>query len=326
MDARSSVHIVSHGPGCLDGLVSAVVLARTLETDHLSIEFPAPRDIDFTLRNFSPRRPEHTELWVTDISWANPETSAHLAKLIDAGMALYWMDHHKSALDRIRKQGLGVEPTDYVLDMDRCGSKIVWDYLRARTDPGSDDAHELAELEPLVSLTDDVDRWLLQIDGSRDVALAISALSQDDAFDVLMDLDADLSWPANFRRAQERVRKEIVTSLELAVSTQRIGNASSPRGPIPIVVAECIGYSGEVADRWKADFSKAVFALFDRRAQAVSLRRCDDCPVDLSTLAAAFGGGGHAAAAGFDPPTTIRGMPAIVQAIVEQLDQQGASL
>lgn len=321
MQTRPRVHVVSHGPGCLDGLVSAVVLARSLETVELTFDFPAPRDIDFTLRNFSPRQPQNSELWVTDISWSAPETNEHLASLVDQGLSLFWMDHHKSALDRIKRDGMGVEPTEYVLDMERAGCRIVWDFLAARTRPGSEAAEELAELRPLVMLADDVDRWILEVSGSRDIALAISAMQQDQAFDALMEIDADLRWTRSVKSAMARVRKEIALSVELAESTQIVSDDAN--ADVLVVAAECIGYSGEVAERWKAQFPRTVFALLDRRAQAVSLRRSTDCPVDLSELAASFGGGGHAAAAGFDLAQELRNPTAIARAVTNQLNKGG---
>jgi nanoRNase/pAp phosphatase (c-di-AMP/oligoRNAs hydrolase) len=61
----------------------------------------------------------------------------------------------------------------------------------------------------------------------------------------------------------------------------------------------CIGYSSEVASKLYEGQSRTVIALFDLRSLGVSLRRSADCDVDLSELARYFGGGGHAAAAGF---------------------------
>jgi nanoRNase/pAp phosphatase (c-di-AMP/oligoRNAs hydrolase) len=68
---------------------------------------------------------------------------------------------------------------------------------------------------------------------------------------------------------------------------------------IRIRSACCMGYSSEVASRLYEGQHRTVIALFDLRSLGVSLRRSTDCEVDLSELARSFGGGGHAAAAGF---------------------------
>jgi nanoRNase/pAp phosphatase (c-di-AMP/oligoRNAs hydrolase) len=70
-------------------------------------------------------------------------------------------------------------------------------------------------------------------------------------------------------------------------------------GGIKVRSACCFGYSSEVAAALYAGQTRTVVALFDLRSQGVSLRRSADSEVDLSALARVFGGGGHAAAAGF---------------------------
>ncbi|TMA94068.1 MAG: hypothetical protein E6J70_17625, partial [Deltaproteobacteria bacterium] len=61
-------------------------------------------------------------------------------------------------------------------------------------------------------------------------------------------------------------------------------------------------HPSEVADAWRKERRNAVFALYDAKSLSVSLRRSPDCEVDLSRLASALGGGGHAAAAGAELP------------------------
>jgi nanoRNase/pAp phosphatase (c-di-AMP/oligoRNAs hydrolase) len=81
----------------------------------------------------------------------------------------------------------------------------------------------------------------------------------------------------------------------------------------------CIGYSSEVASRLYEGQSRTVIALFDLRSLGVSLRRSADCDVDLSELARHFGGGGHAAAAGF-AVSEVKRSPA--ERLVEILGQR----
>jgi nanoRNase/pAp phosphatase (c-di-AMP/oligoRNAs hydrolase) len=82
-------------------------------------------------------------------------------------------------------------------------------------------------------------------------------------------------------------------------------------GDVTLVVAVCDGHPSEVADAWGKVAKQTVFALYDGKSLAVSLRRSPDCTVDLSHIAAALGGGGHAAAAGCELPdlrTTLAGL------------------
>ena len=72
-----------------------------------------------------------------------------------------------------------------------------------------------------------------------------------------------------------------------------------------MIAAVCDGYPSEIADRWGKEFSRSVFVLFDLQSAAISYRRSPDCDVDLSAVAAAFGGGGHPAAAGCEMPELL---------------------
>src|SRR5262249_36861044 len=78
-------------------------------------------------------------------------------------------------------------------------------------------------------------------------------------------------------------------------------------GEVTLVTAVCDGHPSEIADAWGKQARNAVFALYDAKSLAVSLRRSPDCTVDLSHVAGALGGGGHAAAAGCEPPEPRRG-------------------
>ena len=74
---------------------------------------------------------------------------------------------------------------------------------------------------------------------------------------------------------------------------------------VQVVGAVCDGYPSEIADRWGRESPNAVFVLFDLRSGAISYRRSPDCAMDLSAIAAAFGGGGHPAAAGSEMPELL---------------------
>ena len=95
-----------------------------------------------------------------------------------------------------------------------------------------------------------------------------------------------------------RVGDEIARSLAVA----RASRVERRVGDVLVVAAVCDGHPSEVADAWGKETPHAVFALWDAKSLAVSLRRSPDSTVDLSQIARALGGGGHAAAAGCEVP------------------------
>src|SRR6185295_18778710 len=124
------VDIVSHGPNCLDGVTAAVAVARFHAGDEVVARFAGNNEIDAVLREVRPVR--DGELWITDISWREKETDAHLRALAAGGMRIYWIDHHRTALERFRTGAIDVPFTDRVLSEEYAASRLTYEYLGRR--------------------------------------------------------------------------------------------------------------------------------------------------------------------------------------------------
>lgn len=290
------ITLVSHGPNCLDGLTCAVVAARYFTGRRFEPIFASNREIDEVLQRYDPTHPEDEELWITDISWRESATDLHLDGLVARGLRLYWVDHHRTAIERRAEGYLAVRFTEFVLDETYAASRLLFEYLSRRPTASGDSSGALATSRALVMLADDVDRWILALDGSRRLALTVRAMEQHDAYRALLAMGPDAKLNADLEEAAARVDDELAATFVVAEETRQAIEVPS-RG-VTLVAAECDGYAGEVADRWNSQFRRAVFALYDHRSGGISLRRTPDCDVDLSRLAAAFGGGGHPAASG----------------------------
>ena len=318
MPESRRVTVVSHGPNCLDGLTCAVVAARYFIGRRFEPIFASNREIDDVLRAYDPTHPDDEELWITDISWRDSSTDLHLNSLARRGLAIYWIDHHKTAIDRRAEGKLNVKFSDFVLDDAFSASRLLFNHLRARAAAREESKPELLALEKLVLLADDVDRWVLDIQGSRELALAMRAMNQQDAYRALLALDSNLTYTPEIERALKRVQDELKRTFSLAEATRHI--AELPARGVTVVAAECIDYAGEVADRWSKTFAQTVFALYDHRSAGISFRRTPDCTVDLSRLAGVFGGGGHPAAAGCQITTIgVNRASEIARKVVEAL-------
>lgn len=297
------VTVVSHGPNCLDGLTCAVVAARHFLGREFQPIFASNRHIDESLRRYSPANPDREELWITDISWRDDETTQHLNNLVDRGLELHWVDHHKSALEAREAGKLQARFTDYVLDMKYAASRLLYEELMRRDAEKGLRNPDLTSLHNLVMTADDNDRWILAVEGSRELALTVRAMEQQEAYRALLEMNSDLAYGPELRRAWDRVQNELASTFKLAEATCTLREVSS-RG-VTVCACECDGYPGEIADRWKVRHTNTVFALYDRRGGGISFRRTPDCRIDLSRLASHFGGGGHEAAAGCE--TSVSG-------------------
>lgn len=304
------VHIVSHGPNCLDGVAAAVAVARYHEPHaEVTARFASNSEIDGVLQAFRPEPGADTQLWITDISWRQPETDRHLRGLVDAGLRVVWIDHHRTALERVRAGLVDVPFADRVLSEEFAASRLVYEYLKARGDAPAG----FASLAPFIAMADDNDRWLHGIPGSRELAWTVRSLGED-AYPELLRVDESVTYTPRMREARARVEAEIARSFEVAEASR----VEHRVGAVTLVAAVCDGHPSEIADAWGKKTPNAVFALYDAKSLAVSLRRSPDCTVDLSRLAAGLGGGGHAAAAGCEVPELRKVLAEAVAARVRE--------
>ena len=309
---QTLVQIVSHGPHCLDGVAAAVAVAR-YHADHAEVvaRFAANSEIDATLRGLDPAPGRDTELWITDISWREPETDAHLRRLAAAGVRIHWIDHHRTALERVRAGKVDVPFHEQVLSEEFAASRLVYEHLARRLAAEGRSAPRFTAFAPVIAMADDNDRWLHRVPGSRQLAWTVRTLGPD-AYDELLGIDERVTYSPRMQEARARVEAEIARSFAVAESSR----VEQPCGQVTLVVAVCDGHPSEIADAWGKQAANTVFALYDARSLAVSLRRSPDCDVDLSRVAGALGGGGHAAAAGCELPDVRRALAEAVAARV----------
>jgi oligoribonuclease NrnB/cAMP/cGMP phosphodiesterase (DHH superfamily) len=315
---RPLIQIVSHGPHCLDGTVAAVAVARYFEgRADVVAQFAGNSEIDAVLRTIDATPGRENELWITDISWRERETDAHLRALATAGVRLYWIDHHRTALERVARGLVDVPFTDRVLNEEYAASRLTYEYLARRLATEGRSAPRFEAFEPVVRMADDNDRWLHRVPGSRELAWVVRTLGPD-AYPDLLAIDADVTYTPRMEAARKRVAAEIARSF-------RVANASRVErrvGGVTLVAAVCDGHPSEIADRWGRETPNAVFALYDAKSLAVSFRRSPGCTVDLSRLAADLGGGGHAAASGCELPDLRTELARLVAAkVAERLHQ-----
>jgi oligoribonuclease NrnB/cAMP/cGMP phosphodiesterase (DHH superfamily) len=315
-----TIHIVSHGPHCLDGVAAAVAVARFYEGDRIIPRFSGPPQVDGVLRAVDPARSDAYELWITDISWREEATDDHLRALAERGVRIYWFDHHRTAINRYRAGAVRVPFAGHVVSDEFAASRLVYDYLSRRLRAEGRERARFHDLAHLIALADDNDRWLHQVPGSRTLALVVRALGEG-SYEELLHIGADVAYTPRMAAAERRLEAELARTFQIADATR---TEQRLRDGTVLVAAVCDGHPSEVADRWGKKTPRAVFALFDAKSLTVSLRRSPDCDVDLSRLAERLGGGGHAAAAGCELPqvrnTLARAVATSVAAAIDRDD------
>ena len=74
------VHVVSHGPHCLDGVAAAVAVRATARPPRCALTSGNPK-INEILCGLKMTSRSPTRSWITDISWTAPEADAYLRRL-----------------------------------------------------------------------------------------------------------------------------------------------------------------------------------------------------------------------------------------------------
>ena len=298
------VHIVSHGPYCLDGVAAAVAVARYRADARLIPHFSGNEHINDVLRTIGPDvAPSGSELWITDISWTAKETDAHLRDLADRGVKIFWFDHHRTALKRYAAGDINVPFTAHIVSEEFSAARLVYQYLEEQLAKAKRVNPHFTDFRQAVAMADDNDRWIHAIPGSRELAWTIRTMGADEqslaGYEALLNIDADVTYTPSMREAYARTAKEIEDSFALAEKSRV--DLPLPGTPYTLVTALCEGYASEIGDAWGKKATQTVLAFYDLAGEGVSLRRSPDCDIDLSQLAQFFGGGGHAAAAGCRP-------------------------
>ena len=270
------VHVVSHGPHCLDGVTAAVAVARYYgdRAEVAGALREQQRDRRACCGRSRRRRREH-ELWITDISWREPATDAHLRALAAGGIA-HLLDRpppHRARARAAPAASTCPSPTR-VLSEEFAASRLVYEYLarasRARGPARSRASRPSRRSSPWPTTTT-AGCTACPARASWPGWCARSARTRtrtSSALDERVDLHAAHGGGARARRGRDRAQLR---------GREREPRRAARRGGVRVVAAVCDGHPSEIADAWGKETPDAVFALYDATSLAVSLRRSPDC-------------------------------------------------
>jgi len=268
--------VISHG-GCNDGHTAAWLMhfvAPGAEFVPMHHEQPPPdvRGRHVVMADFALKRPA-------------------MAELISNCASMLLLDHHQSARDDL--VGLTDPKLTMVFDMDRCGARIVMDHfaveLLAAVGP-----ERWEQIQRFVAYIDDRDRWVRALPDTDEwsAGLASQPMTFDDwsrvAFGDTDELIADGAAIERYRR--QRVDSAARRAFDVAM----LGHVVPAVNCDPAIVSE-------VGARLAVGRPFAACYVDDGESRRWSLRSTDG-GVDVASLAASLGGGGHARAAGFRTP------------------------
>lgn len=275
--------VIYHG-NCADGFTAAWAVRKVLGDE--GVEYYAGH------YGASPPDVAGKRVVMVDFSYKRPV----LVQMAERAESILVLDHHKTAKEDLSE--LGWNPSDVddyrakakvprfavVFDMDRSGAQITWDFFH----PG--------EARPkLVDYVGDRDLWKFELPYSRDVSAWLFSFDYDfETWDQIAEiLDKENAAVIGEGKALERKHfKDIRELLKVSQRTMKIGGYEVPVANMPYTMASDAG-------NIMAEGHPFAACYFDTAlGRSFSLRSTRE-GVDVSVIAAQYGGGGHRNAAGF---------------------------
>lgn len=217
---------------------------------------------------------------IVDFSYSRPT----IERMRDEANSLLILDHHKTAYESLHD----LDGIDMVLDMDRSGARITWDYFN----PGIEPPQALLHVE-------DRDLWRFDLPNTREIqAVMFSHEYSFENWDHLMSIPPDHLIQEG--TAIERKHFKDLNEL-LPITTRRmiIGGHNVPVANLPYTLAS------DAASMLAASNEPFGACYMDTPTGRLFSLRSTPSGVDVSAVAKMYGGGGHKHSSGFRVPYDI---------------------
>lgn len=255
---------IYHG-NCADGFGAAWAVRHALGDD-----------VEFHAGHYGHEAPEVTgrDVIMVDFSYKRDV----LVKMAMAANSVIILDHHKSAeSDLVDFPG----NVTAIFDMNRSGAMMAWEYFNKGEAPW------------LVKHIEDRDLWRFKLAGTKEIQAAVFSYPYD--FEVWDQLILERTTESLYEEGKALMRKHMKDVNELIrVAAHRTVIAGYN---VPVMNAPYF-YSSEAGNIMSENEPFAACYYETEKGRVYSLRS-QEYGVDVSVIAALFGGGGHKNAAGF---------------------------
>jgi oligoribonuclease NrnB/cAMP/cGMP phosphodiesterase (DHH superfamily) len=255
---------------CMDGFAAAWVVRKHFGSD--KVEFYA------AAYNSKPPPVIARDVVIVDFSYPREV----LLEMASIAQSILILDHHESAesaLIGINDQAPNVH---VIFDMQRSGARITWDFYNAKTPP-----------PPLLRHIEDQDLWRFALANTKLVTFNVGSYVYDfEVWHELMKADVETLY-ADGEAIYRKHMKDIRELLPLTTHVMSIGNQLVRVANLPLTMKSEAGHTLDA----HVPFAGTYYDGPDGRV--FSLRSRKDTGANVARIAAKYGGGGHANAAGF---------------------------
>lgn len=256
--------------GCFDGFGAAYAVWRVY----------GDLGCDFHPAIYGQEPPDVTdrEVIIVDFSYKRDV----MLSIVAAARSVVVLDHHKTAQAELEPL-LGAGQLHGVFDMNRSGAMIAWQWFHNTPPP------------ELIRHIEDRDLWRFKLDGTREIIAALGIYKQDfTLWHSLMNCESKLQSDGV---AILKYQRQVIDKLKEHAVLQNIGGYDVPVVNAPWMCASDV--AGELSEGHP--FAATYYDFPDGRTYSLRSR---EGGIDVSKIAASYGGGGHARAAGFKANVT----------------------
>jgi oligoribonuclease NrnB/cAMP/cGMP phosphodiesterase (DHH superfamily) len=235
------------------------------------------KECDFLSAHYGDEAPDVTGLNVVIVDFSYPRET--LIKMNEQAESIVVLDHHKTAQANL-------EGLDFcIFDMGRSGAMMAWEHF-----------HKLGETPELIRYIQDRDLWQWQLESSKELSSGLQLLPFDfDLWQHYLDNDNLYELKLKGKTVLEYQEQQV----KRALAPEKIRMVTLLGHSVPIVNSTTL--ISEICGALAEDHPFAISYFDTPKERVYSLRSRGDGE-DVSAIAKTFGGGGHAAAAGFSIP------------------------
>ena len=257
------IYVLYHA-NCVDGFGAAFAAWKKFKDQ--------AQYIPVTYGQSFPLMKTNSEVYIVDFSYPR----AQLLNLVQSMSKVVVLDHHKTAQEDLK----GLDFAKF--DMKKSGAMLAWEYFHPET-----------KVPKLIEYIQDRDLWNNILPQTKEFNLGLSAYSFDFELWDKIDENTLVAEGITIERYQEQKIQEMLREVKFI---NFAGYKSIP-------VLNCSVLQSDVVNKMLDKYPQAPFALgyhdlkSGKRKWSARSRQSED--VDVTIIAAKFGGGGHKNAAGF---------------------------
>lgn len=261
---------------CPDGFTAAWVVSRYYRDTF-------GEEVELHPGVYGTEPPDVTDRIVFLVDFTYPRE--HMNTIARHAKSLVVLDHHQTA--QANCADLDDSFPNIVLDMDRSGAHITWDFLHPGVDPPD-----------IVRYVEDRDLWRFKLPGTP---LYFAALTSHpytlDAWDEISATPTNVMVDQGV--AIERYRQRLIETCVANAGTATVCGVEMPVTNAPYAIASDV--AGELARNHPGKVAAYYVDVLATGQRHWGLRSTDDGP-DVAEMGETAGGGGHKHAAGFRVP------------------------